>query len=263
MSHKIPLVEVFGPTIQGEGKVIGQQTYFLRFGLCDYKCTMCDSIHAVNPVLVKANAQWLNEEEIFQRYMRHREPLGTTTPWVTFSGGNPCIHDLSGLVDAVKNKAEGKIAVETQGTMFKEWLAECDIVTVSPKPPGMGEELEIDKLNAFMGELSGQPGLNMKVVVFDQVDLEVAAGLYDQYVNNRKDIRPNDFFLSLGNPYPPGSENAAKLTTENKVGDVALSALLTDRYKLLMGDIMQHPILCQVKFLPQWHVHLFGNKQGV
>ena len=68
VDKKLPLMELFGPTIQGEGTVIGQQTYFLRFGLCDYKCRMCDSMHAVDPRLVKANATYLTQAEIFEQF---------------------------------------------------------------------------------------------------------------------------------------------------------------------------------------------------
>jgi len=33
-----PIIEIFGNTIQGEGALIGQQTAFVRFGGCDYRC---------------------------------------------------------------------------------------------------------------------------------------------------------------------------------------------------------------------------------
>ena len=40
---KIPVLEVFGPTIQGEGRVIGRKTMFVRTAGCDYRCSWCDS----------------------------------------------------------------------------------------------------------------------------------------------------------------------------------------------------------------------------
>ena len=40
---KIPVMEIFGPTIQGEGMVIGQKTMFVRTAGCDYSCAWCDS----------------------------------------------------------------------------------------------------------------------------------------------------------------------------------------------------------------------------
>lgn len=41
--RKIPVMEVFGPTVQGEGKVIGRKTMFVRTAGCDYHCAWCDS----------------------------------------------------------------------------------------------------------------------------------------------------------------------------------------------------------------------------
>ena len=40
---KIPVIEIFGPTIQGEGMVVGQKTMFVRTAGCDYSCSWCDS----------------------------------------------------------------------------------------------------------------------------------------------------------------------------------------------------------------------------
>ena len=43
MVAKIPVLEIFGPTIQGEGRVIGRKTMFVRTAGCDYRCSWCDS----------------------------------------------------------------------------------------------------------------------------------------------------------------------------------------------------------------------------
>lgn len=254
---KIPLMECFGPTIQGEGAVIGQQTYFLRFGLCDYKCTMCDSMAAVDPVQVKAGAEWLTEEEITEKFMSFYEE--DTTKWITLSGGNPCIHDLTELVQNLK--LEGfKIAVETQGTKFPKWLTMCDVITVSPKGPGMGEDTALPNLDAFLEYMFKWRPIqtNLKIVCFDQRDLEFAKLVEDRY---RRYGFP--MYLSLGNPYPPGRdifdvgfEDDAKITHE-----VHMKSLV-DRYKILFEDISQDPILSQMRFLPQWHVFVWGNEKG-
>ena len=47
VSEAIRVSEIFGPTIQGEGALIGQPTVFVRTGGCDYRCSWCDSLHAV------------------------------------------------------------------------------------------------------------------------------------------------------------------------------------------------------------------------
>lgn len=249
-SKKIPLVEMFGPTIQGEGAVIGQQTYFLRFGLCDYKCKMCDSMNAVDPKQVKANAQWLTQEEILEAFMAFRK--GGSTRWITFSGGNPCIHDLSILAKSLK--AEGfKIAVETQGTFVPQWLNNCDVVTVSPKGPGMGEDTNFTILDEFLSQAYQlfSWGTNIKVVVFDQRDLEFAKMLHERYTRYRF-----PFYLSLGNPYPPGMDQQIGNDWTKHI------AILIGNYKRLFEDISLDPILSQMRFLPQWHCMVWGNAKG-
>src|SRR5256885_17214587 len=45
----IMVSEVFGPTVQGEGALIGMPTVFVRTGGCDYRCAWCDTLYAVLP----------------------------------------------------------------------------------------------------------------------------------------------------------------------------------------------------------------------
>lgn len=244
---KIPLMEMFGPTIQGEGAVIGQQTYFMRFGLCDYRCKMCDSMFAVLPASVKANGRQLTQHEILSEFLTFHKP--NSTPWVTFSGGNPCIHDLGELVSAL-GLSGFKIVVETQGTLAPYWLHDVDIITVSPKGPGMGENTDVKVLSKFMETL--RPVWHkvcFKIVVFDQRDLEFAKAIYELF-----DGSGIPFYLSLGNPYPPD-------TTEPREWSVHMAELV-GRYKMLFEDIQTDPILSTMRFLPQWHTFVWGNEKG-
>lgn len=247
-NKKIPIVEIFGPTIQGEGSVIGQQTYFMRFGLCDYLCKMCDSLHSVLPNEVRKNAAFITQKEIFERFIMYWEEAGghKTTKWITFTGGNPCIHNLQELVDILQFHGF-KIHVETQGTKCPEWLTGVDLITVSPKGPGMGETCDLNVLKEFMECQTRQP-MNIKVVVFDERDLEFARMLLE--MGDYQDR----FFLSLGNTYPPGSENM--------ITDDELRNQLLQEYRIIFDEIKTDPLLSQVKFLPQWHVFVWGNDQG-
>lgn len=249
-AKKIPLIETFGPTIQGEGVMIGTQTYFMRFGLCDYKCTMCDSLHAVTPSEVKKNAQWLTQADITWQFLEEKY-IPNSTEWITFSGGNPCIHDLTDLVMALKGYLF-KINVETQGTFCPDWLEHVDVVTCSPKGPGMGEKLELDKLDNFLTKVDAwQVDYCMKVVVFDQRDLEVARMLYERY----HDMMVNDqFYLSLGNTLPPG-------IGDDVTHEVMMGTMLNN-YRILFDDIQKDRVLSKFSFLPQWHTFVWGNAKG-
>lgn len=260
---KIPLVEAFGPTIQGEGAVIGQQTYFLRFGLCDYKCTMCDSMHAVDPNQVRQNAKWLTQQEIFNTL--NDIWLRGSTRWVTFSGGNPCVHDLGELVFNLRQVplAPWRIAVETQGTQFQNWLHYTDVITISPKAPGMGEKLELDKLDAFIDYLGPSVArANIKVVIFSAVDLEVAKMLAERYLEVKNLKIP--FYLSLGNAWPPGYDSPDPLPPSNLDAEAPTELVerLVTQYKRLFDDIKEDSILSKMRFLPQWHTFVWGNEKG-
>jgi len=252
LTKKIPLVECFGPTIQGEGAVIGVQAYFLRFGLCDYKCKMCDSMHAVDPIQVRVNADWLTQAEIREKLNLYYKEGSNRC--VTFSGGNPAIHDLS---DLVRNLTidEWTIIVETQGTFCPPWLRSVSLVSVSPKGPGMGESCDLKVLDEFYEGLTdpatGVVGpVATKIVVFDQRDLEFAKMIWERY-----DHVGGEFYLSLGNMCPPGGQN------DPLYHDAHIGGLL-DAYRTLWEDIQCDPILSKFRYLPQWHVFVWGNSKG-
>lgn len=254
---KLPVMEIFGPTIQGEGFLCGVRTSFIRFGLCDYRCTMCDSLHAVDPARVKANAEYLEPEAISKRiYETHGGESGPNSEWITFSGGNPCIHDLTELVYYIRGLDllghRIKIAVETQGTLNPKWLHMCDVITCSPKSPGMGEQFELDKFSAFVQEHHKNPGFNIKVVVFSARDLEWAVSINEIVVEWGLADR---MYLSLGNPYPPGMDDG--------VTDDELKLELLKSYRIIAEDLLQMPHMYNVKFFPQLHVLAWSNLQGV
>src|SRR4051812_37910168 len=125
-----PVVEIFGPTIQGEGAEAGLATHFLRVGGCDYRCSWCDTMYAVDPATVRAHARKLTTTQIVDEI----ENLAGAPEWVTISGGNPALHELGQVVDELH--ASGyRVSVETQGSRWRDWLASVDRLTISPKPP--------------------------------------------------------------------------------------------------------------------------------
>src|SRR5690625_266404 len=81
----IPVLEIFGPTIQGEGMVIGQKTMFVRTAGCDYSCSWCDSKFTWDGS-EKHNIRKMNAEEILAELIKEG---GDCFGHVTISGGNP------------------------------------------------------------------------------------------------------------------------------------------------------------------------------
>lgn len=256
---KFPLMELFGPTIQGEGPVIGHRTLFLRFGVCDYRCGMCDSLHAVIPELIKLHADYLTLAEIFELVMIRAQETACYN--VTISGGNPLVHDLTGLV--VSLKAVGfVINVETQGTIFRPWVTLCDNVVISPKSPGMKEKFELEKFDSFLSNVVHLKNVSVKIVIFSMVDIEFALSVFDMldgylHVGGYLHIGR---YISLGNPMPPNEENAPAEFHRDK--EFTHKELMR-HYRILMEDILKDRRLGNVIVLPQLHVVLWGNARGV
>jgi 7-carboxy-7-deazaguanine synthase len=229
-ARTFPVLEVFGPVLQGEGRMIGAQTHFVRFGYCDSRCAWCDTLYAVEPAQVQAEAEWLNVDAIVARLAS----LGAQTPWVTLSGGNPAIHDLGALVERLHATGR-KVAIETQGTVFRPWLAQCDVVTVSPKPPSSGMVTDHARLARF----TALPQSNLKVVVFDDADFAYARDIHLRYPD-----RP--FYLQPG----------------NAVGQDDTAALLA-KLDWLAQRAMRDPEMANAVVLPQLHTLMYGNRRGV
>jgi 7-carboxy-7-deazaguanine synthase len=236
-----PVVEVFGPTIQGEGAEAGRPCYFVRFGGCDYRCSWCDTMYAVDPAEVRRAAEHLDTEQISARVA----DLGGRAEWVVLSGGNPALHDLGLLVERLH--AEGmKVAVETQGSLWKAWLGRVDRLTVSPKPPssGMANPVHQAQLEAFMVQVSEADAwgsMVLKVVCFDEEDLSWAKAVAGRWP-------ALDLHLSAGTPMPAPS---------NLAGAVGAS------FRRLCELVARDPELAHARVLPQLHVIAWGEERGV
>jgi len=239
---RFPVVEMFGPTIQGEGWVAGLPTYFIRFGGCDWRCRWCDSMHAVLPAEVR-KAPKLTVDEIVAWL-----PERPAAEWVTFSGGNPALHSLGPLLVALYDRGL-KVAVETQGSRWRPWLGDVDHLTISPKAPSSGEaqQRQAAQVAAFMRELrevrhevDGRASL--KVVVFDETDLRWALDVATEYPWL-------EFFISVG--------------TDSQ-GKEPLEAT-AERYRQVCELVANDgvPAARRARVLPQLHVIAWGHRLGV
>jgi 7-carboxy-7-deazaguanine synthase len=241
-----PVVEVFGPTVQGEGPLAGLPTNFIRFGYCDYRCSWCDSMYAVDPRLVRAEARRLTSASIVDEL----DSLDAGPSWVTLSGGNPAVHDLDRLVRDL-HAHPWWIAVETQGSVWRDWLADVEMLVVSPKPPssGMATRGRVDRTAEFLDVAEArvdQARRALKIVVFNEDDYVWARNLFAE--------RPWPLsFLSVGT-----DQNLAHLPYLDAV--TAIADRMAWLYERLARDDRMQPY---VRALPQLHVLAWGTKRGV
>lgn len=236
----LPVVEIFGPTVQGEGPDMGRPAYFVRFGGCDFRCSWCDSMHAVDPAQVRASARHLKPAEI----LRHLRELRHGPDLVVLSGGNPALLELGALVELLHADAF-EVAVETQGSRWKPWLAQVDRLVVSPKGPssGMDSAERRRALTAFLERAEQEdPEPVLKAVIFDESDLEHAR------------------WLALTWP-----ALALHLSTGTDVGlsDEETVQRLLSRLRWLSESVAVDPTLRRAQVGTQQHVLAWGTRKGV
>lgn len=227
--------------MQGEGPDAGLPAYFVRFGGCDWKCSWCDSMHAVDPVQVRASAERLTAGELVARI----RSLPPGPELVVLTGGNPALLDLAEVVAELTTDGL-RVAVETQGSRWKPWLADVDRLVISPKPPssGMATPRNETALRAFIARAEAMPvgRAVLKIVVFDEHDLEWA-------VARHRDHPVLELFLSAG-------------TDVGLDEDVTIERL-RDRYRWLCETVSRAPELARARVLPQLHVIAWGTAKGV
>ncbi len=123
--------EIFGPTIQGEGKLVGTPSIFIRFGKCNFKCEgfnveyetpsgikkcSCDSYYAVD-MAFKEQWQQMNADEIIKEVLL-LEPNYKID--IVITGGEPLLYwKNEEFQKLLKHYIENnyKVTIETNGSL--------------------------------------------------------------------------------------------------------------------------------------------------
>ncbi len=233
----ILISEIFGPTIQGEGSLIGRATVFVRTGGCDFRCDFCDTLYAVLP---QHKGDWTPRSPA--EIVGEVEKLSGGHPiLITLSGGNPALQPLQPLLDLGHSRGHN-FALETQASRAQNWFSQLDFLILSPKPPSSRMEFRAEKLRECLDAAQNGPQISLKVVVFDEADYAFARRVHA--------LHPEiPFYLSVGNPSP---QNGAEADAND----------LARRLEWLL-DRAARDGWFGATILPQLHVLLWGNKRGV
>lgn len=240
-SKTYPVSEIYGPVCQGEGPLAGAPTIFVRLGGCDYRCTWCDSLYAVDPKYVK---DWtrMTATEIADKIDK-LSPKSVAFKHVTFSGGNPLIHDLTDLVNELwlNNTV---MAVETQGTIYKSWLKKMNTIVVSPKPPSSGNVTMADD-EGLTTILSPSGALYRNVAIKVVIDVE-----------RDDDI---EYAKIIANTFPTFP---MWLQAKTDVREDTRESLL-DKLWMIQSIVLSTPELYNCRASIQQHVLIHGHKRGI
>lgn len=120
MSATLRIAETF-LSIQGEGKLTGVPSYFIRVSGCNLRCGWCDTPYA----------SWSPEGPTRRIDELVQEAAACGAKHAVLTGGEPMMFDA--IADLARGlKARGvHITVETAGTIHRS--LPCDLMSISPK----------------------------------------------------------------------------------------------------------------------------------
>jgi 7-carboxy-7-deazaguanine synthase len=220
-------------SIQGEGKLAGVPSAFVRASGCNLRCVWCDTPYA----------SWDPEgrDVPVEEIVRRVREIGAHHVVVT--GGEPMIMpDIVPLCDALKS-AGHHITIETAATIFHP--LPLDLASLSPKLSNSTphdraggkfvdmherQRLNFDVIQRF---IDASPEYQLKFVVRSETDLAEI----DEILARIRNWTPSDVLLM-----PEGTDAA---TLDSRAGWI--------------GEICKQR---RFRFCPRLHVALYGNRRG-
>lgn len=161
--------EVFGPTIQGEGPSAGRAAAFVRLGMCNLKCTWCDSGYTWDSVRhdLSSELTLLQTAEVFELVVAMKPKL------VVVTGGEPALQARELAVLTARLRSAGReVHLETNGTVELGPLADnLDFVVVSPKLSNSGQSEHQRLRKAVLAQMAKRDDVAFKFVVQEPRDL--------------------------------------------------------------------------------------------
>ncbi|PSP95005.1 radical SAM protein [Halobacteriales archaeon QS_4_62_28] len=118
--NALPINELFS-SLQGEGRLAGVPSVFVRTSGCNLRCWFCDSYHTS----WEPSHAWLSVDDIIAGVQCH------DADHVVLTGGEPLMHEESAVLLDRLDELGYHTTVETNGTIAVD--APIDLASVSPK----------------------------------------------------------------------------------------------------------------------------------
>jgi 7-carboxy-7-deazaguanine synthase len=181
----IRISEIFH-SVQGEGRLTGTPSVFVRTSGCNLRCWFCDTRYA----------SWEPEGDSQSVESIVDQVLQWPSPHVVITGGEPLIFpEVKELTEKLKT-ADRHITIETAGTLETE--ASCDLWSISPKlsnstPVGYASDEWIKNHNerrhcpAIVQKLMSRSDYQLKFVVGSILDAEEVVEYLGELTNWDRD----------------------------------------------------------------------------
>ena len=222
-------------SIQGEGKLIGVPSVFVRASGCNLRCVWCDTPYASwNPE---------GDEMTVDQIVAAVVEMGSAAKHVVLTGGEPMIMpEIAALTQSLHARGY-HITIETAATVFKD--LPVDLASMSPKlsnstpwERGGGRFAQLHEKNrldipVIQSFIDSSPDFQLKFVVAEPGDLAEI----DDLLAKLTGWSPADVQLM-----PEGTNLETLNARAPWIGETCKAR--------------------GFRFSPRLHVHLYGNKRG-
>ena len=248
-------------TIQGEGKLAGTPSLFIRLAKCNLCCIWelpdknicrCDTNFTVNSL---RNSKIKISDAV--NIIKHN--LGLLNH-IVITGGEPFIQkkSLTQLIIALKSETNAHITLETNGTLFDINIARnIDLMSISPKLKNSNptqQKTQLTENKSYTLELHNKNRLN----------IEALQSFIDIANNHCKDIQFKFVISSSNDEYEIKDEILSRLNNLSN----------SDIFVMPLGSTVKEleqtsPIAFEMavkngwRFSPRLHINLFNNKSKV
>lgn len=184
--------EIFGPTIQGEGRTANKEVVFLRLSTCNLACVWCDTPYTWNWEGTKFEHPNKYSKQKEQHLMSIEQVytklngIGSQVKSLVISGGEPFLQQKQLIPLLTQLKSEGWwIEVETNGTIIPEEdsINLIDQVNCSPKLANSGPDnrASMRERPEALKALAVLPKTYFKFVVVADPDIPEILALVQKY----------------------------------------------------------------------------------
>lgn len=179
--------EVFGPTLQGEGRYTGTPCVFVRTSGCNLDCSWCDTPYTWDWTGKNGVAYDRAKEQTtvnIEALILALVDLGfdPTTHQLVISGGEPLLQARA--VTELAEQVDAHVHIETNGTRPPLSRASTDVTySVSPKLPGSGITVKEnwDETYAAFAEEAWHERADAKFVIATDEDMTAVEQFVERY----------------------------------------------------------------------------------
>lgn len=236
----IPIAETF-LSIQGEGRLSGVPSFFIRVSGCNLRCAWCDTPYA----------SWSPEGKSVALQALVQQAVHSGARHVVLTGGEPMVFSHVEPLSLMLREAGLHITIETAGTIHRR--VACDLMSISPKlassTPGRTDtpdprdpggawrqrhearRLNVDVLQHLINE---HPERQFKFVITEARERDLAE--IESLLARLSGWNPGDVMLMPEGVSPPSSEFR----------------------HWIVGECIRRGW----RYCPRVHIEVFGNRRG-